>query len=157
MGNEVVRVTVNSRDLAETLRKAKEFNPKLATAVRRRIRNAGKLVMRDVQEEIRSYPADKYSTGMRGELAESLAVRIMTSVGSKQGVRIVSTGSKLPGNKKVLARAMNAATVRHPVFGRGYMSQPGMRFFSAAVINRHKQEAIEQIRLAVDEAVESMK
>jgi hypothetical protein len=154
--NEIVRVELNRGDLGRLMHEVKEFDPRLSTALRRRMRNAGKLVMGDVKADILSYPGS-VQTGMREELAASLAVRIQNTK-HKQAVKIVSTGAKLPAQKKVLARAMNASSIRHPVFGRGgWAQQPGMRFFSKSVIDKHKPQAIEEIRLALEEAIAGMR
>jgi hypothetical protein len=153
--NEVVRIELNKYDLRRLLLEVKEFDPRLSTALRRRLRNAGKLVMDDVKADIMSYPG-VVQTGMRGQLAASMAVRIQNTK-HRQGVKIVSTGAKLPAQKKVLARAMNAESIRHQVYGWGWVDQPGMRFFAASVINKHKPQAIEEIRLALEEAIAGMR
>jgi hypothetical protein len=172
-----VEVVLNSKDVADVLTKLKSFDPKLSTQIRRRIRDAAKIVMGDAQSEIRSYPAAHFSTSMREQLAASLAVRIYTS-STRQGVQIVSTGRLLPAEKKTLAKAMNAATVRHPVWGhrtlsaslttslrkrkaeRGkplrWVEQKGIRFFSQKVVTRHESEVVGLMVAAVDDAVEAM-
>lgn len=156
---EEVHVVVNAADMARVLNELKKFSPVLSTTVRRRIRNAGKIVLNDVADAIAAFPVSRYEVGMREQLAKSLAVRVTTTPGDpRQGVQIVSTGRLLPAQKKALVKAMNTVSFHHPTFGRSHwMEQRGMRYFGQRVVTKHEQAVLAEIRAALDEAVEAMR
>lgn len=168
-----LEVELDPEVFARALREIKAVQPKLSTGIRREIRAAGKLVIGDVQAEIRSYPSRGRSTGMREKLASGLAVRIGTSAGgTKQGVFIVSTGRQLPASKKALVKAMNRATFRHPVFAGGrraswrtnpgrqnrqWVDQPGMRYFRQSILNARSSQLTAAMTAAVQAATEGLR
>lgn len=121
-------------------------NKALATALRKQIRNAGRIVQADVASAILSYPLHKRDTGMLSELAASLTVRINSSRSMRRtGAQIVNTGRLLPEQKKALVKAMNAAeTFRHPVWHGGNHGNATMRVRPFHVRDRHPREWVEQ-------------
>lgn len=59
----------------------------------------------------------KSGTGtVRGALQAGTRVTIMASNPRTAGVKIVTSGAKLPPNKRALVKAMNKESFRHPVF-----------------------------------------
>lgn len=165
-GEETVELELDPNEFARVMREIKGLDKALATAIRKSIRNTAKLVITDVQAEIHSYPAKRYNTGMRDQLARSLAVRIGTAKGgTKQGVFIVSTGRLLPANKKALVKTMNRAQFRHPVFsggrrgtgqGRTWADQSGMRYFRQSIVAGRESQLTAALRAAVDQATEAL-
>lgn len=154
-----VKVVIEAAEMTRVLNQLKKFDPALSMTLRRRIRNAGRLVMADAQDAIRQFPVHRSDRGVREALAKSLAVRVNTTPASKsQGVIIVSTGRLLPEKKKALVKAFNKFELHHPVFGHGkWVTQPGIRYFGQRIISKHEMQAVAEIRAALDEAVEAMR
>ncbi|MET3635665.1 hypothetical protein [Curtobacterium oceanosedimentum] len=176
--DEGIQLATNPQQITRILADLKAFSPALSTGIRRQVREAGKLVAADVAADIRSYPSNGgRSTGMREQLAKSLAVRMYTSAGAKkQGVQIVSTGRALPELKRALVKAMNRAEFRHPVWGNRsvrqaattsirkrreeagrphrWVDQRGMRYFRAQVVRSHESAVTSLIEAALNQALE---
>lgn len=150
-----VDVTVRAPDLRRLLADLKEFEPKLATALRRTIRNAGKVAAEDSKRAVLSGPGSG-RTGLRAGIAAGIGVRVMTGR-STQGVRIVSTGSRLPANKKPMVKAYNQASFRHPLFGdtRHWYPQQGRPYFGS-VIGAHRAQFQRAVQDALDEAARTI-
>ena len=148
-------LTVKVEHLGEMLRDVKAFDAKLATYVRREIRNSAKTAVVDVQATVRSGPG---RTG-GGKLRESIArgVRVQISTGKRtNGVRIVSTGAGLSADHKPMVKAYNKATFRHPVFGRNtWADQPGRAYFGN-VIARRSEDVRRGILRALDMASQAL-
>lgn len=161
---EAIQIRLDPERFSQVLRDIKGFDAKMSTGLRRQVRTAGKILLDAVAAEIRTYPAARYQTGMREQLAGSLAVRVNTTAGSsRQGVLIASTGRLLPANKKNLVKAMNKTNIRHPVFagktsksGRQWVDQPGMRYFRQSIAAAHESEVIRLITEAVEEAAKAL-
>jgi hypothetical protein len=169
---EEVRVVLDPATFGRVLRDLKGFDKSLSTQVRKQLRTAGKILLDAAAAEIRTYPAVKYQTGMREQLAKSLAVRINNTAGSsRQGISVVSTGRLLPANKRILVKAMNQAVVHHTLYAQGkrgagksrageqnrtHVDQPGMRYFRQSIATAHEAEIKRLIEAALDEAVRGM-
>jgi hypothetical protein len=176
---ELVELDWTPEELSRLLAFLKDSDKVLAKSLRKNVRNAAKIVQADVARAIMAYPAQKYHTGMREELAGSLAVRINSSTKSKRtGVQIVSNGRLLPQQKKALVKAMNAAdTFRHPVWHGGntanghtkvkflhrkdsspkfWIEQKGMRYFRSEVVRQHESSVAEMIGDAISEILEEL-
>lgn len=164
-GQDPVEVHVEIRHLGEILRDLKEFEPRLATSLRREIREAGKIAAKDVQKEVLKPPPERVvrvgesrrrrSSGVRAGIARGVRVQIQTGRKS-QGVRIVSTGSGLPSDRKPMTKAYNRKAFRHQVFGNGtWVPQRGRPYFGA-VIASHRDDVRRAIVRAVDTAAETL-
>lgn len=176
---EVVSLDWDPRELTALLAFLKGSDKALAKTLRTGVRNAAKIVQADVAKAIMAYPAARYQTGMRSELAASLAIRIASSAKSTRvGVQLVNTGRLLPVKKQALVKAMNAATeFRHPIWHmknkgnpasrlrflhkkntspREWASQKSMRYFRAEVVRQHEATVVELIGEAVNEAMEGL-
>lgn len=139
--------TVDTRDFRELFARSSQVEPKLRTALRRRIRDAAKGVAEDVKAEAlkpgETRSAHPRSTGMRARIAGSVKVGILTGA-SRQGVQITA--------KAPLAGAWQAEKGwRHPVFGRTtrvrQMGRPG--YFTRTV-----WDGRDQVKSAVESAMQ---
>lgn len=161
---EGVRIEVDPELLTAMLRELRAARPKLATGMRREVRNAAGLVRDVAVSEILAYPEAKYSTGMREKLAGSIAVRITSSPNARrQGVDVVSTGRLLPKNKQALVKAMNRKEFRHPVYAgkagagqRVFVTQAGARYFRPSTLETARALMNARIRAVMDEALAAL-
>ena len=148
--------TVESEDFHALFVAAKDADATLYKGLRKAMREAGAPIVADVRAEIDKIPSSgKHRTGIRTALKAGTRVAISTSAKSA-GIRIVTSPSKLPPNKRGLAKAMNRERFRHPVFGRPgqYAEQAGRPYFGAA-IDRHRAEVRDRIeQVMVDTAAE---
>lgn len=146
-----VEAHVEIRNLGEILRDVKAFEPKLATALRRNIRNAAKAAADDAKAEVIKGGASK--TGLRAGIARGIRVSISTGKRTN-GVRITSTGAGLDASRKPMVKAYNTATFRHPTFGdtNNWQQQSGRPYFGS-VIAAHKADVQRGVEQALDEAV----
>lgn len=150
-GRAPIEVGVEIRNLGQILRDVKAFQPKLATGIRREIRNAAKVAAKAAQDEVRG--GGQSSTGLREGIARGIRVSISTGARSS-GVRIVSSGSGLDASRKPMVKAYNSPSFRHPVFGNAnrWVTQAGRPYFGS-VIARHKGEVQQGIERALDDAL----
>lgn len=162
--SEGVSVEIDPELLTALLRELRAVQPKLATGIRREVRNAGGLVRDVAAAEILAYPEAKYSTGMREKLADSIVIRITSSPKAKrQGVDVVSTGRLLPQNKRALVKAMNRKTFKHPVYAgaagsgeRKLVEQAGARYFRPRTLEAARALMNARIRVVMDEALTAL-
>ena len=97
--------TVDTRDFRELFARSSKVEPKLRTALRRRIRDAAKGVAEDVKAEAlkpgETRSAHPRSTGMRARIAGSVKVGILTGA-SRQGVQIIRVHDIAPVRQALL-------------------------------------------------------
>jgi len=142
-------------NLAQVLRDAKAFSPRLNRYIRRSLREATNLGTREMKKILDEYEggtSDRPGSGnlaghARQEVASGLRARI-TSTPRKTSVSIRAT-------KGDLRRALNVKNNwRHPVFGNRsvFVSQPGDSYFT-----RGSKEVAEDARaglaVAINEAI----
>jgi hypothetical protein len=106
------------------MREVKDFDAKLATAIRKELREEGKRVARKVADEVRTGPPPNdnptVTAGTRRRIADGVSVGIGTSMGKKGGnVRIIASGKALPANRKRMVKLWERENGwRHPVYQR---------------------------------------
>lgn len=104
------------------------------------------------------------STGLRRGLAGGVKVSIRTGreladgTVKGEGVRVATTGSKLPDDKQPMVKAYMARTFRHPVYGRDHwVEQHGKNWFYGPLMKGRDQyqraivEAIQEASKAIAE------
>jgi hypothetical protein len=107
------------------MREVKDFDAKLATAIRKELREEGKRVARKVADEVRTGPPPNdnptVTAGTRRRIADGVGVGISTSMGKKGGgVRITTSAKALPENRKRMVKLWEREKGwRHPVYERG--------------------------------------
>lgn len=166
-GQDPLEVNVEVRNLGQLLRDLKDFEPRLATALRREIRAAAKVAAKDVQAEVLKPPPARLlkvgqvrrrqgPSGTRQAIARGVRVQIVTGQRAN-GVRIVSTGAGLPANRKPIVKAYNTRWFRHRVYGTDtWASQRGRPYFGS-VIAAHREQVRRSVIRAVDQAAQAIK
>lgn len=107
------------------------------------LRAAGADSVSAVQGEIRRIPSRAGTGAVRGALAAGTRVSIGLRSARSASVTIVTDPGRLPAGKRPLAKAMNKATFRHPVFGAGWVNQQGHPYFGATI--RRRQPAMSSL------------
>jgi hypothetical protein len=116
---------VDAHEFSRLMREVKDFDAKLATAIRKELRQEGKRVAAKVADEVRTGPPPndnpRVTAGTRRRIADGIGVSIGTGMGKKGGsVRIVASGKALPANRKRMVRLWEREKGwRHPVYERG--------------------------------------
>lgn len=149
-GDEVARV--ESEDFHRLYLAARDADRKLATALRKAIREAGKPIVSDVRDQIDQIPSSgRHSTGVRQALKAGTRVAISTSARGA-GAKFVTSPSKLPSAKRALARAMNKESFRRRVFGSDtWVQQAGHPYFSSTIYAHEPQ-----VRAGIKQALEDV-
>ena len=156
---------IDASEFAELLNDVKAFDKKLGNAIRKRVRDAGKPMVKKMQAAV-TEPKSKRSarivtvrtkrgkqveerTNTSAAVARGIAFKIDT--GRNPGGRFTASGKHLPEGRKPMFRALNKATFRHPVFGnRGqWANQAGRPYFGSVVLA--EQDAL---RKAISEALD---
>lgn len=146
MTQQDVSVEIQPDDLRRLLADIKAFDKKLATATRKRLRQAAEPAVLDVRHMLASgsYARD---TGLRRGLAAGTKVSIRTGIRTT-GVSITTTGTKLPAQKRAMVKAFNKPSFRHPAFGNreAWVTQEGRPYFGAVLWERRTsmRNAMEQ-------------
>ena len=115
---------VDAHEFSRLMNELKGFDRKLATQVRKELREAGKDVAAKVAAEVRDNPPPndnpRVTAGTRRKIAAGVGVRIGTSEKGKGGsVRIVASAKALPANRKRMTKLYEReGGWRHPVFQR---------------------------------------
>lgn len=133
---------VEAPDLRRLFQDVKAFDPKMATALRRELRQSG--------DEILSAQKDELGNGdLHSQIAAGLRTRI-TAGTTRQGIGIVSNGPRSGGAS--LAKVFERKTFRHPVFSTGeWAEQSGTPYF-----NKPAQAGYQRMRERLDAAVDDI-
>lgn len=98
------------------------------------------------------------STGLRRNLAAGVKVSIRTGREAKdgtvkgEGVRVITTGSKLPEDKQPMVKAYMARKFRHPVYGKDHwVEQQGKNWFYGPLM-KGRDEYQRAVVNAIEEA-----
>ncbi|ALV45831.1 hypothetical protein MB46_10400 [Arthrobacter alpinus] len=150
------RMELSPESVRTLVRLAKEAGPEINKEIRAGLRGAGdstaqkardavtgtapaKADQRTKTQKVLRFKA-KVSTNRKtgnGSLRASIAkgVKVSIRAGKKDaGIRISSTDSTLPGNKKAMNRVYRLQVFRHPVFGGpGWANQHGKDWFYAPI------------------------
>jgi hypothetical protein len=123
---------VDAHEFSRLMREVKDFDRKLATAIRKDLREEGKRVAAKVADEVRTGPPPndnpRVTAGTRRRIADGVRVAIGTGMGKKGGsVRIVAGAKALAPNRKRMVKLWERENGwRHPVYqrdGAGGLSQ----------------------------------
>lgn len=148
-----VRAETTFRELIAAI---KEVDPKLATALRRRLRRAGDETVADMRGVVQAGPGSG-RIGIRTGIASGIKTTVATGK-RRQGVRIQASASALPAGRKPMLRLQNKASFRHPVFGRTankWVVQKGGPFFGST-IRRHEDQMRAAVLEALNDAVKEL-
>ena len=136
-----------------------KFDPALTRALRKRIREAGKVAADAVKKTLRESSPDGGDDSGEGRQALINATRVSVSFGKKSaGAKIVTSSAKLPAKNKGLLHVYNKESFRHPLFGnRGeWFRQKGRPYFQKSIREVLDRALVEEIRDALDEATRAI-
>jgi hypothetical protein len=138
-------------NIRQVLADLKEFDPKLATATRRRLRASGDEAIAEMRGVLGEAPpgGGARSRGSRDAAAGALKTRVVAGR-SRQTIRITGSGDPF-------AKGYNKARGwRHPVFGREpWVQQQGRPYFGSVVVG-HGPRMREAIDEALGEAIDAI-
>lgn len=104
----------------------------------------------------------RQSRGLRAGLASGVKVAIRTGRESRQGVvsgegvRVTTTGAKLPAEQQPMVKAYMAREFRHPVFGSDtYVTQRGKNWFYGPLMQGRQQYQREVVK-AIEQGLEAI-
>lgn len=149
-------------DPAEWFRLKQEldrFDPALARALRRRIRNAGNVAADKVKETLRAPSPGGGDNSGEGRAALIAATRVSVSFARRAAGAKITTGSgKLSAEHKGLLNVYNKASFRHPVYGNkhNWVQQAGRPYFGTVIQKAMNKEIIREVRAALDDSVKAI-
>lgn len=132
----------------------KAFEPSLATATRRRLRQAGVETVEDMKRTIASGPG-RGRVGVKAGISAGLSTAVATGK-RQQGVRIRGTAAKIPAGHQPMLRLFNKRSFRHPVFGSDQWVEQSGRPYFGSVIKRHEDDMVEAVWAALEDAFNAM-
>jgi hypothetical protein len=145
-----VEIKLDPNDIRAFLAALKRLEPKLATALRRNLRQAGDVAIGEMRSAIMELAATR-DYGVRRAIAAGIKTQVMTSQRSN-GVRISASGGSL-GERRAMLKALNSTTFRHPLFGdRDHWYEQQGRPYFGAVLKRHQSQMLDAIMKALEEA-----
>jgi hypothetical protein len=151
-----IEVRLEPRAFAQMLREVRGFDRALATATRKRLREAADPAVKAIRARIRG-------GGFRTDvgLAKGLAAGTKLSIRTGQrepGVTITTTASKLPAGKAAMVHAFNKHTFRHPVGGNRdvWVNQRGRPYFGSTIAH-HERSMREGMEQAIRDAAATIK
>lgn len=149
------RVEFDPSQIAGFLRAVKGFDPALATATRRRLRQVGVETIEDMRRVIASGPGSG-AQGIKAGISQGLKTAVRTGKRT-QGVQMTATASNLRDAHKAMLRLYNKATFRHPVFGNRnvWVNQKARPYFGS-VIKKHEDDMAEAVWQALEDAFDAM-
>lgn len=133
---------IEAPDFRTLFARLKEVEPKMATALRRELRQSGDTIIAQQRDLL----------APDGPLTSQIAAGLRTRVASgatRQSVSVKSTGPRLDGYN--MAAVFEKKVIRHPVFGSTttWVEQPGRPYFNPP-IRREYLQMRERIKDAVD-------
>lgn len=149
-GDQGFQIVIDPTEWYRLKRDLDKFDPALARALRRRIRNAGQVAADSVKKKL----GEEGSGPGRQALID--ATRVSVSFGkTAAGARIVTSANRLPAEHKGLLLVYNKTQFRHPLFGDRdhWYSQQGHPYFRKGIYAVMNREVVNEIRAALDEAV----
>jgi hypothetical protein len=144
-----------------------KFDPELAKALRRRIKNAGQTAADRVKQTLGLPSPDGGPNRGSSRQALIAATRVAVSFSAKQaGAKITTSASGLPAEHKGLLNVYNKSSFRHPVFAekgatRGshdgdWVYQEGRPYFGKVILEALNKETMLEIERALDEATRAI-
>ncbi|TFD80713.1 hypothetical protein E3T54_02940 [Cryobacterium sp. Sr8] len=138
------------------------FDPSLAKALRKRIRNAGMVAADAVKSSLSKPSPAGGSSPMSSEVRAQLiaATRISVSFGKKAaGAKIVTGSNRLSAENKGLLKAYNKKHFRHPLFGdkTRWVVQEGRPYFGSVIQQALDRALVNEIQAALRDATATIK
>lgn len=155
-----IGLQIDSQEWYRLSKDLKAYDPKLLTALRKRLRNAGNFAVEQIRKTLGLPSPDGGPDS--GEFRDMLAraTKVSISFSSKQaGVKIATSARGLPEDHKAVLKVYNKATFRHPVFGDdgNWVTQRGRPYFGEAFEKDLVRLAQQEINAAMNEASEYLR
>lgn len=155
-----IHVQIDSQEWYRLSRDLKAFDPRLMTALRKRIRNAGNFGVEQIKHTLGLPSPDEGKDSGKYRAMLAAATKVSMSFGQKRaGVKIATSNSRLPEAHKGLLKVYNLETFRHPVFGddEDWVAQLGRPYFGGAFTTELLRIAQQEINDAMQEASEYLR
>ena len=148
-------VTIDPQEWFRFKAELDRFDPSLAKALRRRIRNAGMTSAEEVKKTLAMGSPDGGPDDGSSRAALIAATRVSVSFAKRAaGAKITTGSSKLAAEHKGLLNVYNMKTFRHPLFGdkEKWIQQQGRPYFGSVIQKALDEALITEVRAALDEA-----
>jgi hypothetical protein len=141
------------------------FDPELARALRRRIKNAGDTAAEKVRETLRIPPPTSGPDDTGGRDALAAATRVTVSFSKRSaGARIATSARGLRNEHKGLLNVYNKKSFRHPVFADDnenrdewtWVTQEGRPYFGSVILKAMNDAVAAEIFDAIDDALKAI-
>jgi hypothetical protein len=162
MGARAIDLNVDARDFHFILKAAKQFDRKLYSGLRAKLRKAAEDATEDVRAEVvkepRTRAAKPQTRGLRESLARGTKVQIAATEGSKKVGVFIRTAPTTPAGRALVSKYDNPAGWRHKVFGEWEANVPTQygRPYFGSVIEKHADEMERAVKRALDEAADAI-
>lgn len=158
-GDQGFQVVIDPSEWYRLKKELDSFDPELARALRRRIRNAGALAVDAVKAKLGEPAPGGGDDSVGGRAALAAATRMTVSFGKRSaGTRVVTSASKLPAEHKGLLNVYAKKQFRHPLFGdkNHWYPEAGNPYFRPVIYKLIDSTIKEEIRAALDDAVRAI-
>ena len=154
-----VAVVIDPRAWNRLADELKAYDKKLYAAMRKRIRTAGNIAVDKVRDELAKPAPSGGGSSIGGRAALAAGTRASLSFSARTaGVKITTTGSRLPAEHKGLLGSYNKSSWRHPVYGGdAWVSQQGRPYFGKVIGMALNREILDEIQAAIDDSFAAMK
>lgn len=157
-GADGFSVTINPQEWYRLKRELDSFDPELARALRKRIRNAGNIAADEVKRTLRLPSPESGDATGEGRAALIAATKVSVSFGRKTaGAKIVTGSRRLAEKHKGLVHVYNKSEFRHPVFGQDvWVRQKGRPYFESSIQKVLNRAVLREVEEALDDAMKAI-
>jgi len=146
-------VRIDTTELRRLQVALREFDPKLLTKLRKRVKEVGQVAVDAVKKSVTEpTPGGDTNADSRQAVADATTLTLSFSKTSA-GLKVTSSARRLDAEHKGFLGSYNKPRFRHPVFGSDrWVQQTGKPYFGAAITPVADKEMIYALRDALDEA-----
>lgn len=158
-GEQGFQIVIDPQEWFRLKQDLDAFDPALARALRKRIKNAGQVAADEVKKTLALPSPGGGDDSGEGRAALIAATRLTVSFGKRTaGAKIVTGSSRLSAAHKGLVNVYNKKTFRHPVFGNkdNWVPQQGRPYFRSSIYKALDRVMVREVRAALDEAVNAI-
>ncbi|MEP6477850.1 MAG: hypothetical protein ABJB03_00535 [Rhodoglobus sp.] len=157
-GDQGLQIVIDPTEWYRLKAELDKFDPALAKALRRRIRNAGNVAAEEVRKTLRLPPPSGGPDNTGGREALIAATKVTVSFAKRAaGAKIVTSSRGLDAAHKGLVNVYNKTQFRHPVYGRAvWVAQQGRPYFGASINKAISARVVQEVWDALDEATRAI-
>lgn len=155
VGDQGFQVVIDPAEWFRFKQELDRFDPALAKALRKRIRNAGMIAAEQVKATLAMPSPGGGPDDGASRAALIAATRVSVSFAKRAaGAKITTGSSKLDAAHKGLLKVYNKKTFRHPVFGdrSNWVAQEGRPYFGTVIQKALDRALINEVQAALAEA-----